>query len=113
MRAGGRPYFVSILRSTVTRDPKTNASVKAWTSVGEAWVALQAVRGSENYVDGAETTQRVVRIVGDSMELEAVTTADRVKFETGMLVDVVAVLPGPDPRSDILIEGVTGDGVRP
>ena len=113
MRAGGRPYFVSILRATETRDAKTNQKVKAWNPVGEAWVAVQSMRGSENYTDGAQTAARVVRVIGDSMELADVTTADRVSFENGMLLDVTAVLPGPDPRADILIEGIVGDGVRP
>lgn len=113
MRAGGRPYYAEILRWTETRSPVTNASVKTWNVIGKAWVSFVATRGSELYLNDAETAQRVVRVTGDSMELADVNPKDRIRLENGTLIDVVAVLVGSSTRADTVVEGVTGDGVRP
>jgi head-tail adaptor len=111
--AGRRSTFVELQRSTDGRDPKTNARIKTWTKVSEAWVSFLPMRGTEDYVDEARIGQVVIRLEGDAFDLAEARNEDRIlDVDTGRIIDIKAVLPSPDFRDKIRIEGTQGEGAR-
>lgn len=111
--AGRRSTFVELQRSTETRDPKTNARVLKWAMLAEAWVSFLPMRGTEDYVDEARIGQVVIRVEGDALDLAEARNEDRLlDVDTGRIIDIKAVLPSPDFRDKIRIEGTQGEGAR-
>jgi hypothetical protein len=112
--SGRRSTFVEIQRQgKPKRDPKTNAVITPWEKVGQAWVSFVPMRGTEDYVDGARTSQVVIRLEGDYLELEGIQPKDRIlEVDTGRIIDVKDVLPGRDFRDKTRIEGTQGEGAR-
>lgn len=87
-----------------------------WSALRLVWVSINPLRGREVYQGDEVETVVTHRIRGDFLELEGVTSEDRILYNdqhdytvgaipaSTLVFDLLAVLPNYDGRDDTLIQ---------